>query len=146
MPFLCWSDCCVENTNLSSSEGTFLIPTPQQPAHSSVDQGLTTDQLSRLARYGNASWPAIRAITIRIVNGEPLERLLDALEACGPDSAIKIPSDKPPDLPSLADSILSRPSNFPLGWVVVVERWHSLGHVELPLAKVATEKQWVPNL
>ncbi|OMC33851.1 hypothetical protein A5740_11190 [Mycobacterium sp. GA-1841] len=108
--------------------------------------GLTTDQLSQLARYGNASWPAIRAITTRIVMGEPLERLLDALEACGPDSAIKIPSDEPPDLPSLADSILSRPNNFPLGWVAVVERWHSLSHVELPLAKVATEKQWVPDL
>ena len=38
--FLAGIDCCVENTNRSSSEGTFLITTLGQPANSSVDSGL----------------------------------------------------------------------------------------------------------
>ena len=37
--FLAGIDCCVENTNRSSSEGTFLITTLGQPANSSVDSG-----------------------------------------------------------------------------------------------------------
>ncbi|MDV3305845.1 DUF732 domain-containing protein, partial [Mycobacterium avium subsp. hominissuis] len=38
--FLTRTDCCVENINLSSSEGTFLVTTPGQRARSSVDSGL----------------------------------------------------------------------------------------------------------
>lgn len=40
VPFSCWSDCCVENTNHPSSKGTFLISTPSTPRSSSVDRGL----------------------------------------------------------------------------------------------------------
>jgi hypothetical protein len=39
VPFLTWTDCCVKNTNHPSSEGTFLIPTPNQTPRPSVDSG-----------------------------------------------------------------------------------------------------------
>ena len=40
MPFSNWTDCCLNNINLPSSEGTFLIPTPRQTTYLSVDKGL----------------------------------------------------------------------------------------------------------
>jgi predicted enzyme related to lactoylglutathione lyase len=40
VPFSNWTDCCLKNINLPSSEGTFLMPTPRQTAYLSVDQGL----------------------------------------------------------------------------------------------------------
>lgn len=108
--------------------------------------GLSASQLSHMARYGHASWPAVRAISARLLTGEPLIPLLEALEACGPDAHIVIPEGKAESSPLLTDSILEQPQKFPLGWVVAAERWRSSRYVEPPLSKLAIANGWVPDL
>ncbi|MCK5753844.1 MAG: hypothetical protein KAH46_14205, partial [Mycobacterium sp.] len=108
--------------------------------------GLSTSQLSHMARYGHASWPAVRAISVRLLTGEPVAPLLEALEACGPNAHIVIPDGKVESSPLLTDSILEQPQKFPLGWVVAAERWKSSRYVEPPLSKLAIANGWVPDL
>jgi hypothetical protein len=107
---------------------------------------LSEAQLGQLARYNHAAWPAVRAITARLLERkDEITSLLQALEACDPEAPIKVPAAPTPSA-TLADAILSRPEVFPLGWIVAAEHWRSTGNVEPPLAVVAIEQKWVPDI
>lgn len=108
---------------------------------------LTLEQLVEVSGHGAASWPVVRAVTARIVRGDTaVPELLEALRACGSDAVITVPSTPPATVTLITEEVLANPSDFPLGWVIVAERWHSSANAESPLATLALERKWVPDL
>lgn len=94
---------------------------------------------------GPARWPALRALTARML-ASPSPELLDALRTAGPHATVEVPSTATaPDGQFLAE-VLSAPAQYPLNWVIAAERWHSQHHDQPPLARVATRNGWVPDL
>lgn len=107
----------------------------------------TVSDLSSLAEYGNSSWPILRAVTRRLLDGEAnADELLTVLEKCGSDSVIVVPRSKPLQRDAVTKAILERPGVFPFGWVEASEYWNSANNWERPLDEVALERGWTPDL
>jgi len=108
---------------------------------------LSLDQLHGLAGYDAASWPAVRAVSARLLKSDGIaEDLLGLLRACGPDALVKVPVTSPPTSRLLVDALLETPDAYPLGWVVAAEHWQSVGNPEPSLGSVAIDRKWVPEL
>ncbi|MFJ7280221.1 NACHT domain-containing protein [Kitasatospora sp. NPDC098663] len=84
-------------------------------------KGLGETQLAAMARYGHASWPAVSALTARMLRSPSLA-LLEALRECGP--YVSSPHMSARDFPPLTAStaavfqhMVDHPGEYPREWV-----------------------------
>jgi hypothetical protein len=105
----------------------------------------TTNQLTEMAQYGDAAWPAVAALTTRML-AAPDPSQLNGLRACGPHALLTIPNAASNPGAAIVSPILKEPGAYPSGWVLAAERWHSKTTIEEPLATLATRDGWVPDL
>ena len=97
-------------------------------------------QLADLSRYGLSTWPALRALTAR-TTANPSPSLLAALRRFG-SGATLTPVVMRPGSEEQARSILRRPADYPLAWVLAAEERVSLSAGDEPLESVAQRQQW----
>lgn len=97
-------------------------------------------QLSDLSRYGISAWPALQALTARMI-AKPSSSLLGAIRCFVPGAT----------LPSLVirsgteehtRAILQSPAEYPLAWVLAAEQRVSQSAGDEPLERVAQQDQW----
>jgi hypothetical protein len=105
----------------------------------------TTSELTEMAQYGDAAWPAVAALTIRML-AAPDPLLLSGLRACGPHALLTIPAAAHNPGAAIVSAILKEPGAYPSGWVLAAERWYSKSTIEEPMATRATRDGWVPDL
>ncbi|MGW0810756.1 NACHT domain-containing protein [Nonomuraea sp. NPDC002799] len=110
----------------------------------------STQQLTQMASFGEASWPVYKTLAYQIPNA-PIAEYLTVLRALGPTVVPLIPAQD--DLlleprvvecvrEDLAAQILQEPSSYPFRWVAVAEHRKSTGHGLPPLADLAAAQNW----
>lgn len=93
----------------------------------------------------SAQWPALRALTARML-AAPSAELLDGLRAAGPLSVVDVPTNTAGLDTPFTTAILNSPADFPIAWVVAAERWHSQSTKQRPMSSIAAQRSWVPEL
>ena len=106
---------------------------------------LSITALTDMLAIGPAHWPALRALTVRML-ASPSAELLDAIRAAGPHATVDVPSKATAPNSQFLREILLSPTQYPHAWVVAAERWHSQLHDQPALAAIATGRGWVPEL
>jgi hypothetical protein len=109
-----------------------------------LDQ-ISSESLITMLAWGNAAWPAIRAITARIL-ADPSPKLLNGLRIAGASAVVDVPSEAESPGPAYLAAILAAPGDYPLAWVTAAERWHSQNNRDEAMATIATSRGWVPEL
>ena len=97
-------------------------------------------QLADLSRYGVAAWPALHALTAR-TTANPAPSLLEALRRFGAGASLT-PVVMRPGSEEPARSILNRPAEYPLAWVLAAEQRVSQSASDEPLERIAQSDQW----
>lgn len=96
-------------------------------------------QLGELSKYGVNAWPALRALTARML-ASPSEELLEGIKAHGAAGVL------PPIIVELGSEydkrIIDRPADFPLQWVLAAEQRVSRGAGDESLESVAADNAW----
>jgi len=100
--------------------------------------------LAELGRFDVAAWPAIRALTTRML-AEPSASRLDDLKTHGPAATVQVDIQGVQLPADLMLGILSSSAHYPLSWVMAAERRVSMDSGEPPLGDVAVTEKWFSN-
>lgn len=101
---------------------------------------LDESALTQSARFGTAAWPALRALTARMV-AEPSDSVLQGLKAHGSSSPAELNAVLA-DQSSYATRILADSAGYPLDWVLAAERSVSESSSAPSLPEVAEAGAW----
>lgn len=96
-------------------------------------------QLADLSKFGVSAWPALRALTARMITG-PSSSLLAAIRLYG--TSAKLPLENWPLREAHARLILDECAEYPLAWVLAAEQQVSRNAGGEPLERVAEREQW----
>ncbi|APE12746.1 hypothetical protein BO226_25745 (plasmid) [Rhodococcus sp. 2G] len=99
----------------------------------------TTQALGDVGKYGTSGWPALRALSMRMI-ASPSEEVLEGIRAHG--AASVLPSLAIPRATVYDSGILCSPADFPLEWVLAAERRVSQDAGNEPLEQVAADNEW----
>ena len=99
-------------------------------------------QLADMARFKQAGWPGLQALSHRMLDN-PSTVLLDGIHAHGVMAVSNIRGDISGQVsPAFLETIMKDAGAYPLGWLLAAEKGVSRKHHDVALAEVTKAETW----